>query len=600
MTRTARALVVCGIACAAAGGPACSNDEPGIVVNVDLAGFKPATMRIAIDAGPAGFMAQAEHSVDNVEVKTEDIDGNGTLELVTKFLQPRGSLAFRNATANDKALDVRGHAFAFDDTQMIADAESAAAVPLPPGGRESVALTLKEHTDVVGPMTQTTDILTAMPSVTIATTSPAHYSSVAVCDVDGDKKPDLVLGAPEEKRLNLTAAGAVYVLLGKGGFGAQIDPDNGNTVTAFHFSGLDAGDRLGATVACADLNGDGVGDVIAGAPGAAGGTGRVYAVIGNGFISTQPITPESTGADAPDITWTTTGDTALGSLLFAADLNGDGKAEVLVGTTSKRVHLLKNVTARTAPISVDGGDHITFSGIDATAIAAGNLRHVAGGVDVVIGDSAAMRSTVTMGGGAIFGFPDVKLDTPMQYTAPAMVMYGGDNMLFGAAVLALATTSAGQDLIVGAPGANDAAGAFYLYKGDNNFFGVAERSMDDHALPRMGPLAGGRFGSSLAGTPTGSPPSYSRWDLIVGAPATRRGDNRVLAGAAYLFGGGDGWMFPLYEQVFGASATDGLGTVVAGGDVTGDGKGDLVTIAPNAASGSNNAGIVYVVEGRVP
>jgi len=207
---------------------------------------------------------------------------------------------------------------------------------------------------------------------------------------------------------------------------------------------------------------------------------------------------------------------------------------------------------------------------------------------------------VTMGGGAIFGFPDVKLDTPMQYTAPTMVMYGGDNMLFGAAVLALATTSAGQDLIVGAPGANDAAGAFYLYKGDNNFFAVAERSMDDHALPKAGPAAGGRFGASLAGTPNGSPPSYSRWDLIVGAPATRRGDNRALAGAAYVFGGGDGWMFPLYEQVYGASATDALGTVVAGGDVNGDGKGDLVTIAPNAASGSNNTGIVYVVDGRVP
>ena len=69
-------------------------------------------------------------------------------------------------------------------------------------------------------------------------------------------------------------------------------------------------------------------------------------------------------------------------------------------------------------------------------------------------------------------------------------------------------------------------------------------------------------------------------------------------GAAYLFGGGDGWLFPLYEQVFGAAATDGLGTIVAGGDVNGDKLGDLVTIAPNAAAGGTNAGVTYVVYGR--
>ena len=64
--------------------------------------------------------------------------------------------------------------------------------------------------------------------------------------------------------------------------------------------------------------------------------------------------------------------------------------------------------------------------------------------------------------GAIFGFADVKLDTTTQYDAlaPSTVMYGDKGMLFGAAVLALATTSnKGQDLLVGAPGALDSAGA---------------------------------------------------------------------------------------------------------------------------------------------
>ena len=283
----------------------------------------------------------------------------------------------------------------------------------------------------------------------------------------------------------------MYVLLGKdGGLGKEIDPANGNTVMEFHFYGVDPGDQLGAAVACADLNGDHVGDLIVAAPGAALGAGRVYAVFGNQAIRGQAITPGSTGADAPDVTWATAVDMGLGSILFAADLNGDDKAEILVASAprSKKVHLLKNVIQHSAaPIVVDGPDHITFSGVGATAIAAGNLRHIPGGVDVVIGDSSGMRPTVTMGGGAIFGFADVKLDSAMQYTTPSMTMYGGDNMLFGAALLALATTSAGQDLIVGAPGVDNGTGAFYLYKGDSNFFGVTERAMDDHVVPKARP-----------------------------------------------------------------------------------------------------------------
>jgi hypothetical protein len=590
---------------AAAALPACKNDDPGLVVNVDLAGFMPKTLKIAIDAAPDGFVAQAGGNVDGVGISTEDIDGNGTLELVTEFLQPRGSLSFRVDTGNTNTLTVLGHATAFDETKLIAGADTNPTSPtmLPAGARATLALKLEDRMGgVVGPMTRTTDILTAQPDATIKTMLTAHFASVAVCDVDGDKKNDLVLGAPQANNMNLNGVGAVYVLLGKGGITGDIDLENGNTAMGFRFYGESSGDQLGAAVACADLDGDQVGDLIVAAPGAALGAGRVYAVLGNGDIATQAIVPGATGASAPDVTWTTANDSGFGSILFAADLNGDQSAELMVASpASKKVHLLKNVTSRTAtPISVDGTDHITFAGINATAIAAGNLRHAAGGVDVIIGDSSGMKPTVTMGGGAIYGFADVKLDTTTPYDTPTTVMYGGDNMLFGAALLVAATTSAGQDLIVGAPGADNGTGAFYLYKGDNNFFGVPERMIDDHPVIVRGPVAGGRFGASLAATPSGKAPNYTRWDLIVGAPDTRHNDQRPRAGAAYLFLGGDGWLFPLYEQLFGAATSDNLGAVVAGGQVDGDLNGDLVTIAPNAASGSANAGTVYVRLGRAP
>ena len=73
---------------------------------------------------------------------------------------------------------------------------------------------------------------------------------------------------------------------------------------------------------------------------------------------------------------------------------------------------------------------------------------------------------------------------------------------------------------------------------------------------------------------------------MVGAHTTAAADDRPLVGAAYLFGGGPGWLFPLYEQVFGAAARDSLGTVVAGGHVNQvDKLGNLVTIAPYAPAG---------------
>ena len=599
-------FIVCGLAAAAAvAATACTEEEqgPGIAVSVDLAQFAPdvRSLRIALSASGGGFVAQARRNVDGVGVRTEDVDGDGALELMAEFLNPAASISFRVETGNQAPLTVWAQAVAFDDTSVIAGADSdPGGTALPVGGRGSIALTLAERPGgQIGPDTRTTDIKTVAPDIAVNTTERAHFSAVAVCDVDGDGTQDLVLGAPETEYL-IGPVGAVYVVFGTNGLGSAIDLSDSTTVMEFHFFGENPGDQLGASVACADLNKDDVGDLIVGAPGA----GRVYAVFGGLDLQMRSVMPGTTGETSPDVTWVSAAGGNFGAKLVAAELDGDKSAEILASAPgSMKVHLLAGVDGPiAAPIDVDGTDHVTFSNVVATSLAMGDLTR-SGAADVLIGDAEAKMVNSTIARGVVYGFPSVMLDGTTQYdvqatddVGPGLIMFGGEDMQFGAAVLALDTTGDGQDLIVGAPGAGDAAGAFYVYEGDSTFFDVKMRDYLETDKVVAGPFANGRFGAALAGTPTGTAPSYSKWDLLVGGYTTGRGDARALVGAAYLFGGGPGWAFPLYEQVFGAEAGDQLGTVVAGGQVNpNDTIGDLVTIAPFAQFGGMPSGAVYVL-----
>ena len=69
-------------------------------------------------------------------------------------------------------LDVSGHAFAFDQTALMAGDDSPAPEPLPPGGRASIALKLTMRPPgIEGPDTRTTDIKTLDPDITITDTA---------------------------------------------------------------------------------------------------------------------------------------------------------------------------------------------------------------------------------------------------------------------------------------------------------------------------------------------------------------------------------------------------------------------------------------------
>jgi FG-GAP repeat len=108
--------------------------------------------------------------------------------------------------------------------------------------------------------------------------NPATTCSVFF-DVNKDGKDDVPLGSPAEDVGRLKDAGTVTIAYGDGA--GKFGFSDGRSLS-LNDLGLDsaAGDRFGASLLTADLNGDGCGDLVVGAPGRASGSGIVVVIYG--------------------------------------------------------------------------------------------------------------------------------------------------------------------------------------------------------------------------------------------------------------------------------------------------------------------------------
>jgi hypothetical protein len=116
----------------------------------------------------------------------------------------------------------------------------------------------------------TRDLSTGQADLTI-TLNPGPVS-FAIGDFNNDGIKDLVVGVSSAG----SGAGAAYLIKGKprGAFPATFPITSADA----QFTGIDVGDAAGTSVQAADFDGDGVTDLVIGAPGAAGpGNGRVGA-----------------------------------------------------------------------------------------------------------------------------------------------------------------------------------------------------------------------------------------------------------------------------------------------------------------------------------
>jgi hypothetical protein len=118
--------------------------------------------------------------------------------------------------------------------------------------------------------------------------APQASQSVAQGDINGDGIDDLIIGAPYGYS-PYSPPGASYVVFGGTavGTGGSFDLSTLDGSNGFGINSINPGDRLGYSVSRAgDINGDGIDDVIIGAPGTAfsGGGYSTYVVLGSSDV----------------------------------------------------------------------------------------------------------------------------------------------------------------------------------------------------------------------------------------------------------------------------------------------------------------------------
>ncbi|HOU13350.1 MAG TPA: integrin alpha [Anaerolineae bacterium] len=198
------------------------------------------------------------------------------------------------------------------------------------------------------------------------------YAGVRVAgagDVNGDGYADLLIGAYNYSN----STGRAYLFLG-GPDGWQLD--QGVAGADAIYTGEADNSYTGDSVAGAgDVNGDGYADMLIGASGYGSNTGRAYLVLGSANPSNIPLS----AADAV-YTGEASSNYAGDSVAGAGDVNGDGYADLLIGAYGSATGRAYLVLGNASPGSINLADADAIYTGEASGDSAGDS--VAGAGDV--------------------------------------------------------------------------------------------------------------------------------------------------------------------------------------------------------------------------
>ncbi|MFK7954726.1 MAG: integrin alpha [Lysobacterales bacterium] len=181
-------------------------------------------------------------------------------------------------------------------------------------------------------------------------------------DVNGDGLTDLVVGAFGANIVGAERTGAAYVVFGKTSF-APVNLANLGA-DGFAIDGANPGDQAGQNVAGAgDMNGDGLADLIIGAPAAdpngLDGAGTSYVIYGKRALGSVDL--GNLGAAGFQINGVEASSFTGRNVAGAGDVNGDGLADLLI-TFPQRPNVISQ-----------GGSYVVYGKLDQQPVPLVNL-----------------------------------------------------------------------------------------------------------------------------------------------------------------------------------------------------------------------------------
>ncbi|HMV65717.1 MAG TPA: MopE-related protein, partial [Myxococcota bacterium] len=437
-------------------------------------------------------------------------------------------------------------------------------------------------------------------------------------DMNGDGLDEFAVSAPNSS-IGPRNSGVVYVFHGHargGSFDAGYVSADGVPLWAARIAGSRTSAKFGEALASGDLNGDGIGDLIIGAPGNSGGginAGALHVFLGpvTGALTADNATATFTGKDSND---------KLGEAIATGDIDRDGFTDILVGAPGAdgvgsrrgayyvlygrpewvggRIEDLADArlygeedreelgtsVAILGDVNGDGARDIAGGSPSFGPSDTGVVRFNLGIPDNRFAGELITRVRLTTDdiaeriGSSIAAVGDVNGDGQQDVAVGgsgghAWLLYGGSRWLIGGDLLDLADVEVGR----GDPG--EIFGEIVAYAGDVNGDGLSD-VMFSAALANAGGIDSGAvyllYGNRDLPTPITAALFESRGRLEEGTTwptysvANRSRDRRLYE----EFGG-----YNAVEgaKLIGVAAGDELGRAMAGAyDVNGDGFSDLL------------------------